>query len=467
MTKRLFELVFTLFLLATDILLLIGSFSLSYRLRLDMEPRASITMPPLQSYQGLLFLTILGIVSAMFALHLYSPQRGVSRIDLLYSVLTSVSLGCLLALGVSTILFKGIDYPRWVLIYFWGFSVVLLWVSRLLVNGLVSILRSLGVNQERLLIVGADEPGRIIYDRISKWPGLGYTVVGFLEDDPTIVPPGDMPVLGPISSLPQVVNEYRIDEVVFASPSLSHKQILHLVHTCGKMRINVKVFPDVFQIMSSEVAVAELGGLPLLRIRDVSLRWWHKAIKRTMDVTISAIALVLLSPIMMLAALAIKLTSPEGPVFFSQVRVGLDGKPFELLKFRSMVPDAEKESGPVWAKPGDHRTTWLGRIMRRYSFDELPQLINVLLGEMSLVGPRPERPYFVEQFSQIIPRYAERHNEKAGMTGWAQVNGLRGNTSIEERTKYDLYYVENWSPFFDIKILLRTIFTVFKGGNAY
>jgi exopolysaccharide biosynthesis polyprenyl glycosylphosphotransferase len=465
--KRLFELIFTLFLLATDILLLLAGFTMAYRLRLVMEPRASITMPPLHAYQGLVLLIVVGVVATLLTSRLYSPQRGVSRIDLFYSVLLATTLGYLLALGVSAILFKGVDYPRWVLVYSWGLSVVLLWVSRMLLNGLVSILRSLGINQERLLIVGADEPGHIIYDRISRWPGLGYTVVGFLEDDPTVIPPGDLPVLGPASCLPQVVTEYRIDEVVFASSSLSHKQILNLVHACGKMRINVKVFPDVFQIMSSEVAVAELGGLPLLRIRDVSLRWWHQAIKRTMDITISAISLVLLSPIMMLAALAIKLTAPDGPVFFSQVRVGLDGKPFEVLKFRSMVPNAEKDSGPVWAKPGDQRTTWLGRIMRRYSFDELPQLINVLVGEMSLVGPRPERPYFVEQFSQIIPRYAERHNEKAGMTGWAQVNGLRGNTSIEERTKYDLYYVENWSPFFDIKILLRTIFTVFKGGNAY
>src|SRR5450756_1949876 len=170
---------------------------------------------------------------------------------------------------------------------------------------------------------------------------------------------------------------------------------------------------------------------------------------------------------MVVTALFIKLTSPKGPVFFAQTRVGLDGRPFELLKFRSMRPDAEDRTGPVWATPDDQRTTHLGRFMRRTAFDELPQLINVLLGEMSLVGPRPDRPFFVGQLRPIIPRYEERPKEKAGMTGWAQVNGLRGNSSIEERTKYDIYYVENWSPLFDIKILLRTVFTVFKGGNAY
>ncbi len=465
--KRLFTVVFVLVLLATDILLLVGSFVASYKLRLEFEPRARITMPPLAAYEGIMLMLVVGVVLILFAARLYSPQRGVSKIDLFYSVVRWVTVGFLVSLGVSTLAFKGVDYPRWVLFYSWGISIVLLWVSRVLMNTLFSVLRTLGINQDRLLIVGAAESAHIIYDRIADWPGLGYTVVGFLEDDSTLIPPGDMPVLGPVSSLPQVVSEYRIDEVMFASPTITHKQILHLVHGCGKQKVNVKVFPDVFQIMSSEVGVTELGGLPMMTVRDVALRGWNLAIKRAMDLAFSAVALVLFSPILMLTALAIKVTSPGGPIFFAQTRVGLDGKPFELLKYRSMRPNAEQDSGPVWAKPGDNRTTFLGRFMRRYSFDELPQLINVLLGEMSLVGPRPERPYFVQQFSRMIPRYSERHREKAGMTGWAQVNGLRGNTSIEERTKYDLYYVENWSPLFDIKILLRTAFAVFKGSNAY
>ena len=465
--NRFFTTIFSLFLLVVDILLMVGAFTMSYDLRLYLEPRASFTMPPLQNYQNLMILIILGVVMTVFAVRLYVPQRGASRIDLFYAVLLSVSAGTLFGLGSTTMLFKGLDYPRWVLVWTWGASVLLLWISRLLLFGLISILRSLGVDQQRLLIVGAGETGRIVYDRISMWPGLGYSVVGFLEDDSALLPPFNMPVLGPITALPDVVQEYHVDEVIFASPSVSHREMLELVNAAGKKRLNVKVFPDVFQIMSSEVSVTELGGLPLVRVRDVALRGWNLTIKRIMDLTISSLTLVLLSPLMMMTALFIKLTSPKGPVFFAQTRVGIDGRPFELLKFRSMRPDAEDQTGPVWATPDDHRTTRLGRFMRRTSFDELPQLINVLLGEMSLVGPRPERPFFVEQFRQIIPRYEERHKEKAGMTGWAQVNGLRGNTSIEERTKYDIYYVENWSPLFDIKILLRTVFTVFRGGNAY
>ena len=186
-----------------------------------------------------------------------------------------------------------------------------------------------------------------------------------------------------------------------------------------------------------------------------------------MDLVISALGLLLLSPLMMLIALVIKIESP-GPVFYSQIRVGLDGKPFKMLKFRSMRMGAEATTGAVWASEGDPRRTRLGGILRKLSLDELPQLINVLVGEMSLVGPRPERPIFVEQFRQVVPRYMDRHQEKAGMTGWAQVNGLRGNTSIVERTKYDLYYIENWSLLFDLKIILRTVMNTLRGDkHAY
>jgi exopolysaccharide biosynthesis polyprenyl glycosylphosphotransferase len=196
------------------------------------------------------------------------------------------------------------------------------------------------------------------------------------------------------------------------------------------------------------------------------MRGWDVAVKRTMDIVGAAIGLVLLSVPMLAIAVLIKATSPRGPVFLCQERVGLDGKPFQCIKFRSMRPDAERETGPVWATEDDPRRTRLGALLRRFSLDELPQLINILIGEMSLVGPRPERPHFVEQFRRTVPRYWDRHREKAGLTGWAQANGLRGNTSIEERTAYDLWYVENWTPWLDIKIMLRTVFVVVR-GNAY
>ncbi len=249
-------------------------------------------------------------------------------------------------------------------------------------------------------------------------------------------------------------------------PEASHQEILSIITRCEREKVSIKVFPDVFQIMASEVSIGDLNGLPLLTVNDIALHGWRLALKRAVDMLGSAIVLVILSPIMMLVAILIKLDSP-GSVFYPQERMGLDANSFMMLKFRSMRPDAEAQTGPVWATEDDPRRTRIGSFIRRFSIDELPQLINVLIGEMSLVGPRPERPVFVEQFKKSIPRYMDRHKEKAGMTGWAQVNGLRGDTSIIERTKYDLWYIENWSLLLDFKILLRTVVSVFSDNHAH
>jgi len=222
----------------------------------------------------------------------------------------------------------------------------------------------------------------------------------------------------------------------------------------------------VFQIMAGQMSIGELGGLPLLNVRDINLRGWKLSLKRAMDVMGSAVLLIALSPMLLFVALLIKLDSAGG-VFFAQRRMGMDGKVFYMIKFRTMRQDAEKLG--TWTTKDDPRKTKLGGFLRRKNIDELPQLINVLLGDMSLVGPRPEQPAYVEQFRQLIPRYMERHREKAGLTGWAQVNGMRGDTSIEERTKYDLWYVENWSVWLDIQIILRTVLRMITGRdeNAY
>jgi exopolysaccharide biosynthesis polyprenyl glycosylphosphotransferase len=275
-----------------------------------------------------------------------------------------------------------------------------------------------------------------------------------------------VPILGQIGDLPALIDKHAIDEVIIGLPEASHEEILTIISLCERGKVSIKVYPDLFQIMAAQISIGDLGGLPLLTVRDVALRGWRLTLKRAMDLIGSAIGLVLLSPLMLLVAILIKMESP-GPVFYTQVRMGLDAKPFWLIKFRSMRADAEAETGPVWATKDDPRRTRLGAFIRRFSIDELPQLINVLVGEMSLVGPRPERPVFVEQFKRSIPRYMDRHREKAGLTGWAQVNGLRGDTSIAERTKYDLWYIENWSLLLDLKIILKTIVNVFTSKNAY
>jgi exopolysaccharide biosynthesis polyprenyl glycosylphosphotransferase len=323
------------------------------------------------------------------------------------------------------------------------------------------------VDRERLLIVGSGETGRIILDSIERSPYLGYRVVGFVSDDPVTDVKG-VPVLGPTSQLPEVVRLSHADEVIITLPGSSHQEILDLVYSCADEPVSIKIYPDTFQLITDNaLSIGDLNGLPLVSVRNVALRGLNRVLKRSFDIAFSSAILVLLSPLMLLLAVLIKLES-RGPVFFAQERVGLDGQPFPALKFRSMYQDAEAASGPVMASKHDARTTRVGRFMRRHSLDELPQFINVLFGEMSVVGPRPERPHFVEQFSQTIPRYMRRHIEKAGITGWAQVNGLRGSdASIEERTRYDLYYVENWSLLFDLKIIAKTAMLVFRDRNAY
>jgi Undecaprenyl-phosphate glucose phosphotransferase len=275
--------------------------------------------------------------------------------------------------------------------------------------------------------------------------------------------PLDAPVLGTLADIPRIIDKYAIDEVFIGLPESSHQELVSIISLCEREKVGIRVFPDVFQIMASEVTIGDLGGLPLLTIRDVALQGWKLTLKRGMDMLFSATGLVLLSPFLLLTAFLIKLDSP-GPVFYAQERMGLDARPFKIIKFRSMRADAESD-GPGWTTADDPRKTKLGIFLRRFNIDELPQLINVLMGDMSLVGPRPERPVYVEQFRQSIPRYMDRHREKAGLTGWAQVNGMRGDTSIVERTKYDLWYIENWSLWLDIKIILRTILQTLLNTN--
>ncbi|MCB0089122.1 MAG: exopolysaccharide biosynthesis polyprenyl glycosylphosphotransferase, partial [Caldilineaceae bacterium] len=300
---------------------------------------------------------------------------------------------------------------------------------------------------------------------IIQNPKLGYQLVGFVDEASTqkVKSLLGVPVLGGLADIPTIIEQQAVDEVIIGLPESSSHDLVKIISLCEREKIGIRVFPDVFQIMASEVSIGDLGGLPLLTVRDVALQGWKLTLKRIIDVVFSAIGLVLLSPFMLLTALLVKLDSP-GPVFYAQERMGLDARPFKMLKFRSMRTDAES-AGPGWTVPDDPRKTKLGGFMRSVNLDELPQLINVLIGDMSLVGPRPERPVYVEQFRQIIPRYMDRHNERAGLTGWAQVNGLRGDTSIDERTKYDLWYIENWSLALDFKIMLRTLAQWVMGAN--
>jgi exopolysaccharide biosynthesis polyprenyl glycosylphosphotransferase len=454
-------------LLASDVLMLQLAFVLAVRLRVASDPRILQQIDPVPSYGDLARLYVALMVVTFALRRMYIPRRGMGRVDLLYQVVAGVFLGWVVSLSATLLVYRSLDPPRLMLVYWALLSVALVWLGRALLDGVLRESHRRGRDVERVLIVGDGEQAASVAAKIDETPELGYRVVGFIGNPAGEHAPRATPLLGELATIAAVVREHQIGEVLIAWPDLSHAQLVDIVASCTRLHVNIEIVPDIFELMARQVETSEVTGLPLLRVRDVALRGWALTIKRAMDVVVSWALLVLLSPVLLLTALVIKLTSPEGPVLFVQQRVGLDGRPFEMIKFRSMRPDAEAETGPVWAVPNDPRRTRLGSFMRRFSIDELPQLVNVLVGEMSLVGPRPERPEFVAQFARLVPRYQERHSEKAGLTGWAQVNGQRGQASIEERTKYDLFYVENWSVMFDIKILLKTVAAILQDKNAY
>ncbi len=461
---------FVLTLALTDMAMAGLAFFLAYWLRrLVPWPDEARNMGPFLEYSSIVSTHIVSVLIVFAFARLYHLQRGPSRIDEFYSISASTTVATLVGVALASLLFKNspleLDYSRGMILYGWILTIVLVTCGRLSHANLRARLRKRGWGRDRVLIVGTGEVGRMIFQKIQSNPGLGYQVVGFVSANGQESTPPGAPVLGHVGNLSPIIDEHKVDEVIIALPEATHQEILMLISECERGKVTIKVFPDVFQIMASQVSIGDLGGLPLLTVRDIALRGWKHAAKRLMDVVGAACGLVLLSPLMMLMAVLIKLDS-HGPVFYVQERMGLDARPFMMLKFRSMRQDAEA-CGAGWTVENDPRTTRLGRIIRRINIDELPQLINVLLGDMSLVGPRPERPIYVNQFRRSIPRYMDRHWEKAGMTGWAQVNGLRGDTSIVERTKYDLWYIENWSLSLDIKILIRTFFNLFKSPNAY
>jgi len=392
----------------------------------------------------------------------YYIPRSLSRIDQAYYVFVSVSVGMLIALAVATIIFRNnqaiLDYPRAMMVYDWLLTIVLLILGRLVHSWARKRLQDRGIGKDRVLIVGTGDTARMIIQRIAWSPALGYDLVGIVNGESAGNEILGFRVLGQPEDLPDLINEYHVDEVIIAMPEKGHREMLHVISYCERGRVTIKIFPDLFQYVTTHAGIDDLGGLPLLSVRDYALRGYLLTLKRLIDFIGATLGLIAFSPLMLLTALAIKLESP-GPVFFIQPRMGLDGREFMMIKFRSMRTDAEKD-GPGWTVKNDPRQTRLGTWLRRLEVDELPNLINVWLGEMSLVGPRPEQAYYVEQFRRYVPRYMDRHREKGGMTGWAQVNGLRGDSSISERTKYDLWYSENWSILLDTKILLRTVWQV-------
>jgi len=453
---------------ALDVLSLLGGavIAYNYRFHIDRIPIPGTEPPSIAPYLAAAPVVALIFVVTFASSGVYRIRRGRPFLDELFSIIGAAALAGVVTLALMS-LYRGFSYSRLVLLYLIVASLVLITINRLLLRRVMSIRRRRGIGTDRVLVVGTGAGSELLLHRMTMFPEYGYTVCGVLDDRLAVGTPfAGSQIVGPVGELPQQVRRQQIDQVFLALPGASHDEMLHLIKTCDDLQVDFRMLPDVFEIITTRVSADVVDGIPLVGVRRSQMEGIGLAAKRLFDLIVSLTLVVVLSPIWVLLVIAIAVSS-RGAILYRQERVGQGGRVFTLLKFRSMVADAEAETGPIFAAPDDARRTPVGRFMRRLSLDELPQLINIIRGDMSLVGPRPERPFFVERFGSEIPRYLERHQVRPGVTGWAQVNDLRGGTSIADRTIYDIYYIENWSLSFDIKILLLTIGRVFLHSHAY
>jgi Undecaprenyl-phosphate glucose phosphotransferase len=374
-------------------------------------------------------------------------------------------LALLIFLGMIFLL-RDIVLSRFVVIFFFACCVVFLCVSHVVFREGLRFLRRRGYNLRHTLIIGSWVQAKGLIQKLQWHSHLGLHIVGayLTEGAPTGEALEGVRVLKNPAEAMELVHA-GADQVFVTLPFGEVGRLREIRNWLGNETVTLHFVPDLAEFVNLRGKIEEFDGLPIISLQDSPFYGWNSLLKRILDLSLGSITLILFSPLMILIGLGIKLAS-SGPVLYRQERTGLDGKKFQMLKFRTMIEDAEKISGPVWASRDDPRVTPSGRWLRRASLDELPQLFNVIKGEMSLVGPRPERPAFVEQFRGTIPKYLLRHKVKAGMTGWAQVNGWRGRTPLDKRLEYDLYYIENWSLWFDLKILARTLFLGFLNRNA-
>jgi exopolysaccharide biosynthesis polyprenyl glycosylphosphotransferase len=372
-----------------------------------------------------------------------------------------VSLGMLIVMSAA-FFYRDFSYSRVVFGLLWGSAILFIFTARAGVRMYERSLYRRGRHLQPAVILGNNDVAGEVYLRLNRHASFGIHIAGYFADAPAIDRPlAAAPYLGTLEEAPAFIRRHRVRLGFIALQFHEQEEFLSLVSGCDGVNIEFMMVPDMLGMLTNQVKVRELEGIPFLKIKGIPLTAWGRVTKRLFDVAVSGLTLLLLSPLLLVIAAAIKLDS-RGPVLFRQQRVGLDGRPFTMYKFRSMREGAEKfDADARLGVRNDPRRTRIGKLLRTTSLDELPQLLNVVKGEMSLVGPRPERSSFVQEFSTAVPRYLDRHRVKTGVTGWAQVNGLRGDTSIEERVKYDLYYIENWSLAFDIKILLRTLRAAF------
>jgi len=447
--------------------LIIGSVWLaSYWIRFYI-PFFAVTkgLPSFSTYAALLPVVI-GLWLIVFSmLGLYKPKKMLRRTQEAHLVLRAHGIAVLVFIAL-TYLFSEYRYSRLVMIYFSGLGVVLLVFARVIFRNILRSLRKKGFKIRKIVVIGDGPSIEILIQRLERFPELGLSVVGVITRSGEENSGYSKAVLGKYSNVKAICENIAPDEVLIALPRSDSFEVDSILNGISDVITDIRIIPDVFDYITLGCEVEDFDGFPVVNLNDSPLDGWGAITKRITDIILSLFGLTILSPFLVIIAGLIKITS-RGPVIYRQERMGLDGKTFQMLKFRSMKIDAETKSGAVWAQENDDRRTLIGSTLRMTSLDELPQLLNVFKGEMSLVGPRPERPVFVKKFKTEIPNYMLRHKVKAGLTGWAQINGWRGNTSLDRRIEFDLYYIRNWSYLLDIKIIVMTLWKGFINKNAY
>ncbi|MBE5865626.1 MAG: undecaprenyl-phosphate glucose phosphotransferase [Lachnospiraceae bacterium] len=461
--------VFNRLLVVLDAAIIAASFMLAYFFKfyiLNDGPGPGVL--PAKDYLELLPFIVPGFVLLYYSCGVYAPKRTIRRRFEIYSIVQANTVGLAAMIIILYMIVKEINYSRSVIMFFYMLNIFLTSCLRLALRKSLQTIRSKGYNLKHILLVGYSRATEAYIDRLHDNPQWGYVVCGVLDDN---IPAGTVykgvKVLGSLGNLEIILPENKLDEIAITLSLKDYDHLADIVNICEKSGVHTKFIPDYNSLIPTKPYTEDLMGLPVINIRYVPLtNTGNMLLKRAVDIVGSLCGIIVLSPVMLLCALAVKLSSP-GPVIFKQERVGLHNKPFYMYKFRSMEQQAPNKEKKAWTVKNDPRVTGVGKILRRTSLDELPQLFNILKGDMSLVGPRPERPHFVDKFKEEIPRYMVKHQVRPGLTGWAQVNGLRGDTSIRKRIEYDIYYIENWTLGLDVKIIFLTFFTGFINKNAY
>lgn len=409
------------------------------------------------------------LLNAIFGL--YAPKRVSGRREEISNIIKANSIGLLI---FTLVLFMGsknyymYHFSRKLVFIFYGIDIFLTILERNVIRYILRLMRAKGYNQKHILLIGYSRAAESYIDRVLANPEWGYNIRGILDDN---MERGfeykGIKVIGTIENLELILEMNVLDEIAITLSIKEYERLERIVNDCERSGVHTKFIPDYNHVVPTVPHIEDLQGLPIINIRYVPLTLLHRALsKRIVDIIGSLVGIILFSPIMLIVAVLIKLTD-KGPIIFAQERVGLHNKPFKMYKFRSMAVESPQKEAKKWTTKNDPRVTAIGRFIRKTSLDELPQFFNIFIGDMSLVGPRPERPFYVEKFRDEIPHYMIKHQVRPGLTGWAQVNGYRGDTSIEKRIDHDLYYIENWSMGFDFKILFLTVFKGFINKNAY